>query len=179
MSLAVFEDAARAHFSNPPAAWRIQPARNNPSVWSVVDSHGVIIDRCLTQAHAQECRHSGPAATHWYQRTDWYLGYDPHSRPLTSSERLIIADIAEMITAAGEAFRNATVIQAVRFADQDPDDERTWEATLLPNGRYQLRGHYFHTYAAAELCFVDPDAITDLAAFLRDLLHADATCCSA
>jgi hypothetical protein len=38
MSLvAVFEDAARAHFANPPATWRIQPG---PGGFSIVDLHG-------------------------------------------------------------------------------------------------------------------------------------------
>lgn len=74
MSLvAAFEDAARAHFASPPATWRIQPG---PGGWNIVDLHGAVLDTCATLAHAEECRHSGPAAQRWHRRTDWYLGYD-------------------------------------------------------------------------------------------------------
>lgn len=73
MSLVAFEDATRAHFANPPATWRLQPG---PGGWHVVDLHGAVLDTCVTQAHAEDCRHSGPAAQRWHRRTDWYLGYE-------------------------------------------------------------------------------------------------------
>ncbi|GAB4987789.1 hypothetical protein MAHJHV60_46920 [Mycobacterium avium subsp. hominissuis] len=56
------------------------------------------------------------------------------------------------------------------------DDDRIWDAVELPNGRYQVRGDYFHTYTAAALEFLDDQAAaatTDLTAFLRDLLDTD------
>jgi hypothetical protein len=139
----------------------------------VVDNHGAILDCCTTRAQAERRRSSGPAAVRWYQRTDWYLGYDPAGRTLTGLERLIIADINEQILAADNAFRCDTNIRPVRFTDQAADDDRIWDAAELSNGRYQVRGDYFHTYAAGELDFLDrhaPTATTDLTAFLRDLL---------
>lgn len=179
MSLAVFEDAARAHFSNPPATWQVLPHRGYGG-WQLVDRHGAIIDRCVTKAQAERRRHSGPDAQRWYQRTDWYLGYDPNGRTLTGPEQLIIADIIEQIDTAANAFQRATDIRPVRYIDQAAGDDRIWDAAPLPNGRYQIRGDYFHTYTAAALDFLDDHAITattDLTAFLRGLLDtADARC---
>ena len=172
MSLAVFEDAARAHFSNPPAAWQVLPHRGYGG-WQLVDNHGAIIDRCVTKAQAERRRHSGPDAQRWYQRTDWYLGYDPNGRTLTGPEQLIIADIIEQIGAAASAFERATDIRSVRFLDQAAGDDRIWDAAPLPNGRYQIRGDYFYTYTADALEFLDDQAAaatTDLAAFLRQLI---------
>ena len=93
MSLAVFEEVARAHFSNPPATWQVVPSRRDDPGWCVVDNHGATVDHFRTKSQAEYHRHSGPAAARWHQRTDWYLGYDLHSRTLTGPERLIIADI--------------------------------------------------------------------------------------
>lgn len=182
MSLAVFEDVARAHFSNPPATWQVLPDHEHGG-WQLVDHHGAIIDRCLTHAQAERRRrHSGPAAQRWYQRTDWYLGYDPNGRPLIGPEQLIISDIVEQIGAAANAFRRATDIRPVRFLDQSAADDRIWDAAPLPNGRYQIRGDYFHTYTAGELDILDDHALTattDLTAFLRDLLDTAGVRCTA
>ncbi|GAB4662430.1 hypothetical protein MOKP64_47540 [Mycobacterium avium subsp. hominissuis] len=179
MSLAVFEDVARAHFCNSPATWQITPAHD--CWWDVVDNHGAILDRCPSKALAEQCRCSGPAATRWYQRTDWYLGYDPRGRTLTGAQQLIIADILELAAAANHAFRQASVIRPARFVDQAADDDRIWAAALLPTGRYQVHGDYFHTYDATDLDFLDDHAVTataDLAAFLRDLLGAEGLRCA-
>ncbi|MFQ2879826.1 hypothetical protein ACX9NJ_28050 [Mycobacterium sp. ML2] len=181
MSLAVFEDAARAHFSNPPATWQVLPHREYGG-WQLVDNHGAIIDRCLTKARAERRRHSGPDAQRWYQRTDWYLGYDSHSRTLTGPERLIIDDIADRIAAAANAFRRATIIRPVRFRDQAVDDDRIWDAAELSNGRYQVRGDNLRTYSDDELDFLDECAVTattDLTAFLRGVLDTAEVRCSA
>lgn len=64
--VAVFEDAARAHFVNPPATWRIE---SGPGGWNIVDLHGAVLDTCATLAQAEECRHSGPSAQSWHRRT--------------------------------------------------------------------------------------------------------------
>lgn len=176
MSLALFEDAARAHFSNPPTVWQVVPGGVD-SGWRVVDNHGAILDCCATKAQAERRRLSGPAAGRWYQRTDWYLGYDPAGRTLTGPERLIIADINEQVLAADNAFRRDANIRLVRFRDQAADDDRIWDAAKLSNGRYQVRGDCFHTYAADELDFLDHHALaatTDLTAFLRDVLEEPA-----
>ncbi|MBY0390040.1 MAG: hypothetical protein K2X56_18615 [Mycobacterium pseudokansasii] len=177
MSLAVFEDVARAHFCNPPATWQITPSHDD-GWWNVVDNHGAVLDRCPSKARAEQCRCNGPAATRWYQRTDWYLGYDPHGRSLTGSQRLIIADITELIAAASHAFRQARTVRPARFVDQGADDDRIWAVALLPTGRYQVHGDYFHTYDATELDFLDQEAITDLAADLRDLLDGERQGCA-
>ncbi|ORB82245.1 hypothetical protein B1T44_29460 [Mycobacterium persicum] len=180
MSLALFEDAARAHFSNPPSIWQVLPDREYGG-WQLVDNHGAIIDRCLTKAQAERRRHSGPDAQRWYQRTDWYLGYDPNGRTLTRPEQLIIADIIEQIDAAANTFQRATYIRPVLFLDQAANDDRIWDAAPLPNGRYQIRGDYFHTYTADELDFLDGHALTattDLTAFLRDILGSDRHRCA-
>lgn len=175
MSLAVFEDAARAHFSNPPVTWQVLPHRGYGG-WQLVDNHGAIIHRCLTKAEAERRRHSGPEAQRWYQRTDWYLGYDPNGRALTGPEQLIVDDLTRLILAAAHAFHRATGSRPVRYIDQAVDDDRIWDAVELPNGHYQVRGDYFHTYTAAALEFLDAQAAaatTDLTAFLRDLLDTD------
>lgn len=171
MSLMAFEDAVRAHFVNPPATWHIQP---HPEGWSIVDVHGAVLDMCATVAQAEQCRHSGPSAQCWYRRTDWYLGYDTCGRALTSPERLIVADIVDLVTTAESAIRGAASIRTARFVDQEPDDDRLWLAALLPNGRYQLRGHYFATYAADQLDFHDEQATAELCSFLRALITGTA-----
>ncbi|GAB4926310.1 hypothetical protein MAHJHV58_04430 [Mycobacterium avium subsp. hominissuis] len=175
MSLAVFEDAARAHFSNPPSTWQVLPHPEYGG-WQLVDRHGAIIDRCRTKAQAERRRHSGPDAQRWYQRTDWYLGYDAGGRTLTGPEQLIVDDLTRPILDAAHAFHRATDSRRVRYIDQAADDDRIWDAVELPNGRYQVRGDYFHTYTAAALEFLDDQAAaatTDLTAFLRDLLDTD------
>lgn len=180
MSLVVFEELARAHFANPPAAWHIQSTPDSFS-WNVVDIHGAPVATCLTKEQANESRHSGFAAAQWYQRTDWYLGYG-RGRALTCAERLIIADIVESFSRAAEQFRSASALRPVRFLDQSADDDRIWDAALLADGQYLLHGDYFHTYRAKDLDFLDHRSIaatTDLAAFLRDLLSDTATCGSA
>lgn len=172
MSLAIFEDVARAHFSNPPVTWQVLSHRV-PGRWHLVDNHGAILDRCLTKAQAERRRTSGPAAVHWYQRTEWYLGYDPAGRTLTGPEQLIVADLTGQVLDAAHAFHRATDIRRVRFVDQAVDDDRIWDAAELPNGRYQVRGDYFRTYAAAALEFLGDQAMTattDLTAFLRQLI---------
>lgn len=172
MRLAVFEDAARAHFSNPPATWQVLPDRECGG-WQLVDNPGAILDRCLTKAQAERRRHSGPDAQRWYQRTDWYLGYDPNGRTLTGPEQLIVDDLTRPILDAAHAFHRATDSRRVRYIDQAVEDDRIWDAVALPNGRYQVRGDYFHTYTAAALEFLDDQAeaaTTDLAAFLRQLI---------
>jgi len=171
MSLIAFEDAVRAHFANPPATWRIQP---HPEGWNIIDVHGGILDTCATAAQAEHCRHNGPSAQRWYRRTDWYLGYDTHGRALTSPERLIVADIVDIVTAADSAICGAASIRTVRFVDQDAADDRLWLAALLPNGRYQIRGHYFSTYAADQLDFHDEQATAEFCAFLRALITGTA-----
>lgn len=180
MSLAVFEEVACAHFSNPPATWQVVPSRGDDPGWRVVDNHGATVDHFRAKSQADYHRHSGPEAQRWYQRTDWYLGYDPHSRTLTGPERLIIADITDRIVAAANAFRDATIIRPARFRDQAVDDDRILDAAELANGHYLVRGDYFHSYTAADLDFLDEHAATattDLTAFLRDLLAtADLRC---
>lgn len=172
MSLAVFEDAARAHFSNPPATWHVVPIHEG-SLWNVVDNHGAVVDRCATKAHAEQCRHSGPAATRWHHRTDWYLGYDPHCRTLTRTQQLIIDDIIEHVAATADVFNRAHVIRPVRFRERGSDDDRIWAAVLLVNGRYLVRGDYLHSYDAGDLEFLDEQTVDDLTAFLSDLLDVD------
>ncbi|ORV20331.1 hypothetical protein AWB97_24580 [Mycobacterium intracellulare subsp. chimaera] len=146
----------------------------------MVDNHGATVDHFRTKSQAEYHRHSGPAAARWHQRTDWYLGYDLHSRTLTGPERLIIADITDRIAAAANAFQRATIIRPARFRDQAVDDDRIWDAAELANGRYQVRGDNFHTYTAGDFDFLDGHAVTattDLTAFLRDLLAtADLRC---
>ncbi|MGV7724204.1 hypothetical protein PJN26_11325 [Mycobacterium kansasii] len=173
MTIAVFEDTVRAHFSNPPATWQVQQAAHG--WWNVVDNDGALVCRCRSQAQAEHQRHSGPAAKRWHQRCDWYLGYDRSGRVLTAAERLIVADIVELVTAANHAYRQARNIRLVRFQDQEPDDPRIWTAALLANGRYQVRGDYCHTYHANDLDFVDKQALDDLADFLYGLLTAEAS----
>lgn len=167
MSLIAFEDAVWAHFANPPATWHIQP---DPEGWNIVDAHGAVLDTCATAAQAEQCRHSGPPAQRWYRRTDWYLGYDTRGRALTSPERLIVADVVDIVTAADFAIRGAASIRTARFVDQDAGDDRLWLAALLSNGRYQIRGHYFGTYAADQLDFHDEQATAELCAFLREFI---------
>jgi hypothetical protein len=172
MSLAVFEDVARAHFSNPPATWHVVPT--DKGSWNVLDNHGAIVDSCPTKAHAERCRHSGPAAVRWHRRTDWYLGYDPHSRTLTGTQQLIIGDIIEHVAAAAAVFDRATVIRPVQFRDRSTDDDRIWAAALLSNGRFQVRGDNLHTYDTGDLEFLDEQTTDDLTAFLDDLLYVEA-----
>ena len=167
MNLVAFEDDVRAHFANPPATWRIQPDRDG---WSIVDIHGAVLDSCATVAQAEQCRHSGPSAQRWYRRTDWYLGYDTYGRALTSPERLIVADIVDLVTAADFDISSAASTRTARFADQERDDDRLWLAALLPSGRYRVRGHYFGTYAADQLDFHDEQATAELVTFLRELI---------
>lgn len=170
MSLvAAFEDAARAHFASPPATWRLQPG---PGGWHVVDVHGAVLDTCVTLAHAEECRHSGPAAKRWHRRTDWYLGYDDAGggRALTQLERLIVADIVDVVTDADFEIRHATSTRPARFVDQEPEDDRLWLAALLPNGRYRIRGASLGTYRADQLDFQDEQAAAEFRAFLYELI---------
>jgi hypothetical protein len=170
MSLAAFEDAARAHFANPPATWRIQPAPD--SSWDVVDNHGAIVESCRTEAQAERHRHNGPAAARWHGRTDWYLGDDSRGRALSAAEQLIVADIVELVAQAEDAVRRAAAIRPVRFGDQDAADARIWVAARRPDGRYQVHGDYFHTYEATDLDFLDDQAAEDLTTFLCALLQA-------
>ncbi|WP_084055116.1 hypothetical protein [Mycobacterium avium] len=169
MSLVAFEDAARAHFTNPPATWRLQPGTGR---WHVVDVHGAVLDTCVTQAHAEDCRHSGPAAQRWHRRTDWYLGYDDTGggRALTQLERLIVAAVVETVTDADFDIRCATSVRPARFVDQEPEDDRLWLAALLPNGRYRIRGASMDTYCADQLDFQDEQASAEFGAFLRELI---------
>ncbi|MBS9535594.1 hypothetical protein KIH27_18570 [Mycobacterium sp. M1] len=168
MNLVAFEDAARAHFANPPAGWHVQRGRSTG--WNLIDSHGALVARYATRARAEASCHSGPAARRWYQITDWYLGYDADGRALTGPERLVVEEIVEQIAAATAAFRHAEVVRTVRFADRSIGDDRLSIAALLPNGRYQVDGDYLYTYSADELNFVEDRASVDLAALLYDLL---------
>ncbi|MGV7724182.1 hypothetical protein PJN26_11215 [Mycobacterium kansasii] len=173
MSLAVFEDAARAHFSNPPATWYVVPAEG--AGWCLVDNHDAVIDWSQTKEQAERLRHSCPAATRWHSRTDWYLGYDAQNRGLTATEQLIIADIVERIAAAAAVFNDhSTTIRPAQFRDRCADDDRIWPAAALPNGRYQVRGDYLHTYDPDDLDFLDEKSANDLMALLWDLLGVDA-----
>jgi hypothetical protein len=55
-------------------------------------------------------------------------------------------------------------------------------AALLHDGRYQLRGRYFHTCGATDLEFLDQPAIaatTDLTTFLRHLVDGESMRASA
>ncbi|GAB7146072.1 hypothetical protein [Mycobacterium riyadhense] len=173
MSLAVFEDGARAHFSNPPTTWYIVPAEDVG--FHLVDNHGAVVDRCATKAQAERLRHSCPAATRWHSRTDWYLGYDPQNRGLTATQQLIIADIVERIAAAAAVFNDhSAAIRPAQFRDQGADDDRIWATAALPDGRYQVRGDYLHTYDPDDLEFLDDRSANDLTALLYDLLGVDA-----
>lgn len=171
MSISAFEDAVRAHFANPPATWHVQPAPD--CSWSVVDVHGAPVERCSTQADAEQARHSGPAAARWYCRTDWYLGYDATGRALSALERLIVAEVVEAVARAEAAVRQAAVVRPARLLEQDINDDRIWAAALLPNNRYQLGGDYFATHDASDLDFIDQQAKEDLAGFLRQLLSGE------
>lgn len=167
--VAVFEDAARAHFVNPPATWRIE---SGPGGWNIVDLHGVVLDTCATLAQAEECRHSGPGAQRWYRRTDWYLGYDDTSggRALTALERLVVADLVDVIASAEFEIRRATSVRPARFVGQELGDDRLWLAALLPNGCYRIRGDFFGTYRADQLDFQDEQAGAEFRAFLYELI---------
>lgn len=169
MSLVAFEDAARAHFTNPPATWRLQPG---PGGWHVVDVHGAVLDTCVTLVRAEDCRHSGPAAQRWHRRTDWYLGYDDAGggRALTQLERLIVAAVVETVNAADFDIRCATNIRPARFVDQDPHDDRLWLAARLPGGHYRVRGASLGTYRADQLDFQDEQASAEFGVFLRELI---------
>ncbi|KDE96668.1 hypothetical protein Y900_031105 [Mycolicibacterium aromaticivorans JS19b1 = JCM 16368] len=170
MSLdAVFEDAARAHFANPPATWRIHPG---PGGWNIVDLHGAVLDTCATFAQGEQCRHSGPAAQRWHRRTDWYLGYDDTSgsRPLTALERLIVADLVDAVTSADFEIRRATSVRPARFVDQEASDDRLWLAALLPDGHYRVRGDFATTYRADQLDFQDEQASAEFRTFLYELI---------
>lgn len=171
--IAVFEDAARAHFANPPATWRIQPG---PGGWNIVDLHGAALGTCATRAQAEECRHSGPAAQHWHRRTDWYLGYDDTSgsRALTALERLVVADLVDVVNSADFEIRRATNVRPARFVGQEVGDDRLWLAALLPNGCYRIRGDFSSTYRADQLDFQDEQAGAEFRAFLYELITGKA-----
>lgn len=167
--VAVFEDAARAHFASPPATWRIQAG---PGGWNIVDLHGAVLDTCASRSQAEERRHSGPAAQRWHGRTDWYLGYDDTSgsRPLTALERLIVADLIETVASADFDIRQSTSVRPARFVDQEAGDDRLWLAALLPDGRYRVRGDFSTTYRADQLDFQDEQASAEFRAFLYELI---------
>ncbi|MCV7224791.1 hypothetical protein [Mycolicibacterium komossense] len=170
MSLtAAFEDAARAHFSNPPATWRLQPTANG---WNIVDLHGAVLDTYPTQVQAEERRHNGPAAQRWHRRTDWYLGYDDTSgsRALTTLERIIVADLVDVVAGADFEIRHASSVRPARLVGQDAGDDRLWLAALLPDGCYRIRGDFFGTYQAEQLDFQDEQAVAEFRAFLYELI---------
>lgn len=167
MSLAAFHDTALVHFCNPPATWRIDHDRNG--WWTVTDVHGAPIERYQTQRQAERARHSGPAAEAWYSRTDWYLGYTA-GRALTGPERLAVAEIVEQINAAAGC---TSAQRPVRFIDQDPDDDRTWAATLRPDGRYHVHGAGPYVHDAEDLEFLDQPADTRLATLVASLIGYD------
>ncbi|MDP7707418.1 hypothetical protein [Mycobacterium sp. TY815] len=173
MSLAVFEEAARAHFANPPVTWYVVAAQEIG--WRLVDNHDVVVDRAPTRERAEQLRYSCPAAIRWHARTDWYLGYDTQGRRLTASEQLVISDIVERIAAAATVFKDpAATIRPAQFRERGADDDRIWPAVALPDGRYQLRGDYLHAYDPDDLDFLDETSASDFMALLCDLLNIDA-----
>lgn len=142
--LAAFEDAAIAHFANAPDTWQVHLVGRRQ--YAVLDAHGMAIEMYPSRAQACLARHSGPAATSWYRRTDWYLGYDLRSRPLTGAEQVIIADITDQLAPAAAIAGQ----QRVRFAAQHPRDRREFIAAQRTDGRWQIHGHLY-SYAADEL----------------------------
>jgi hypothetical protein len=105
----------------------------------------------------------------WHRRTDWYLGYDDTSggsRALAALERLIVADLVDVVASAEFEIRRATSVRPARFVGQEVGDNRLWLAALLPNGCYRIRGEFFGTYRADELDLRDEQAGAEFRAFL-------------
>lgn len=100
------------------------------------------------------------------------FGYDDAGggRALTQLERLIVADIVDVVTDADFEIRHATSTRPARFVDQEPEDDRLWLAALLPNGRYRIRGASLGTYRADQLDFQDEQAAAEFRAFLYELI---------
>ncbi|CPT78052.1 Uncharacterised protein [Mycobacteroides abscessus] len=177
MSLAAFEMSARWHFAHPPATWTVHKV--DARTWHIRAADGAVIDRFTTKRAAERARVDGTYVKLWHAKTAWYMGTstDPRERALTDEERAIIDDIVGYVNRNTTTFEEATAehVRRIRFRDRDADDTEVWEATVLPDGRYAVKGLQWWTFAEAELEFLDhpettpgkqqvPDALDELAA---------------
>lgn len=157
MSLNAFERAARWHFANPPASWTVHKV--DTRTWHIRAADGAIIDRFTTKRDAEQGRVDGTYVKMWHQKSAWYMGAssDPRDRALTNEERAIINDIVGYVNRNATTFEQAAAdqVRRVRFRDRDADDAETWDATLLPEGRWLIRGVHWWTFDASELEFLN------------------------
>ncbi|MFL0286883.1 hypothetical protein ACJH6J_23950 [Mycobacterium sp. SMC-18] len=177
MSLAAFEKCARWHFANPPATWTVHKV--DARTWHVRAADGAVIDRFTTKRAAEQACTDGTYVKLWHAKTAWYMGTgaDPRERALTDEERAIVDEIVGYVNRNTTTFEEAAAdqLRRIRFRDRDADDTEVWEATVLPDGRYAVKGVHWWTFAEAELEFVDypettqgeqqvPDELDELAA---------------
>lgn len=157
MSLAAFEKAARWHFANPPATWTVHKV--DARTWHIRATDNTVIDRFGTKRDAEQGRVNGTYVTLWHEKTAWYTGQsqNPRERALSAEERAIIGEIVGYVNRNTTTFEQAVAgqIHQVRFRDRDEDDTETWEATVLPDGRWLVKGVLWWSFAADELEFVE------------------------
>lgn len=157
MSLTAFEKCARWHFAHPPATWTVHKA--DTRTWHIRATDGAVIDRFTTKRAAEQARIDGTYAKLWHEKTAWYMGTstDPRERALTVEERAIVDEIVGYLNRNVAAFEQAAgdQVRRVRFRDRDADDAETWDAVLLPEGRWLLRGVDWWTFDESELEFLD------------------------
>lgn len=158
MALTAFEKAARWHFANPPATWTVHKV--DTRTWHVRTPDGTVIDRFTTRRDAEQGRVDGTYVALWHEKTAWYMGKsaNPRDRSLSVEERVIIDQIVGHVTDTADTFdeNGAGQVRLVRFRDREPDDTETWQATVLPEGRWLVNGVPWWTFAEDELEFLDP-----------------------
>ncbi|SLJ81148.1 hypothetical protein [Mycobacteroides abscessus] len=177
MSLAAFEKVARWHFANPPATWTVHKV--DTRTWHIRAADGAVIDRLTTKRDAEQALIDGTYVKLWHEKTAWYMGTstNPRERALTAEERAIIDNIVGYVNRNTTTFEHVPPdqVRRVRFRDRDADDTETWDATVLPEGRWLLRGVHWWTFDESELEFLDtpkkahgeqqvPDELDELAA---------------
>ncbi|MFV8161289.1 hypothetical protein ACNQVK_04065 [Mycobacterium sp. 134] len=127
--------------------------------WHIRTIDGAVIDRFTTKRAAEQALIDGTYVKLWHEKTAWYMGTstDPRERALTDEERSIINEIVGYLNRNATTFEQAAAdqVRRVRFRDRDPDDNETWDATLLPEGRWLLQGVHWWTFDEAELEFLD------------------------
>lgn len=174
MTLTAFEKAARWHFANPPATWTVHKV--DTKTWHIRAADGAIIDRFTTKRAAEQGRIDGTYVKMWHQKTAWYMGTstDPRDRALTDDERAIIDGIVGYVNRNTATFEQvpADQVRRVRFRDRDADDAETWDATLLPEGRWLIRDVHWWTFDESELEFLDAPETEHARLSVRNIRHA-------
>ncbi|NTY62620.1 hypothetical protein [Mycolicibacterium sphagni] len=162
MTIAAFETAARSHFANPPATWTVHKV--DTRTWHIRTTDGAVVDRFTTKRDAEQGCVAGTYVRLWHEKTAWYMGTstNPRDRALSEQERAIIDEIVGYVNRNADTFEQAAADQVhlVRFRDRDADDAETWEATLLREGRWLVKGVHWWTFAEDELEFLDPPTTT-------------------